>query len=92
MKTYYQTEDQVRNIYQERLDLKKQLIEVSNSYNQKMFEEKGVNLILSLRFLSVKLISAIKKWKDMLKRSMAAFTVGDALMGRHLGKVISTRE
>lgn len=79
MKDYYQTEAEIRNIYQERLNIKRELIVVSNSFDQQLFATKGMSLVLKLRMLTVKLVYAVKKWKDMVKRATATFTIGNAL-------------
>ena len=69
MKEYYQTEVKIRNIYQERLNATKELIVVSNSYDQGLFASKGITLILLLRMLTVKLVYAVKRWKELVKRA-----------------------
>ena len=46
-----------------------------------MFEAKGVPLIIKFRMLTVKLVYAIKSWKEMVKRATATYTIGDASKG-----------
>ena len=86
MKEYYQTEVKIRNIYQERLNATKELIVVSNSYDQGLFASKGITLILLLRMLTVKLVYAVKRWKELVKRATATFTISNALEGQEIGK------
>ena len=60
--------------------------------DQEMFEAKGVPLIIKLRILTVKLVYAIKSWKEMVKRATATFTVADASKGQDIGKQITIQE
>ena len=87
MKEYYQNEVKIRNIYQERLNLSKELIVVSTRYDQELFQSKGISLILKLRMLTVKLVHAVKRWKEQVKRATATFTVENALQGQEIGKI-----
>ena len=92
MKEYYQTEVRIRNIYQERQAASKDLILVSIQFDREMFEAKGVPLILKLRHLTVKLVYAIKSWKEMVKRATATFTIADASKGQDIGKQLTIQE
>ena len=88
MKSFYNTETSVRNIYQERANALEELTLVSRSFDQEQFEAKGIRLILSIRFLTVQLVHTIKKWKAMLQRATATFFIADATAGNGLGKVV----
>ena len=81
MKEYYLTEVKIRNIYQERQYASKELILVSNSFDKEMFQHKGISLVLKLRMLTVKLVYAIKRWKELVKKATATFTISNALLG-----------
>ena len=92
MKDYYQTEVQIRNIYQERERAARELISVSNSFDQDLFRCKGMALVLKLRMLAVQLVYAVKRWKSMVARATATFTIENALKGKDIGKVITVQE
>ena len=92
MKSYYDTETSVRNIYQERTNAVEELILVSRSFDQEKFEAKGIRLILQIRFLTVQLVHTIKKWKAKLQRATATFFIADAQAGNGLGKVVYKNE
>ena len=61
---------------------------VSRSFDQDSFELKGIKLVLAIRVLTVKLTDTVKKWKSMLQRATATFTVDDAWQGNKIGMVI----
>ena len=61
---------------------------VSRSFDQECFESKGIRLILAIRVLTVKLTDTVKRWKSMLHRATATFTVDDAWQGNKIGMVI----
>ena len=42
--------------------------------------------------LTVKLVYAIKNWKEMVKRSTATFTISEALQGKDLGRYYTVQE
>ena len=47
-----------------------------------------MRLILAIRVLTVKLTDTVKRWKSMLHRATATFTVDDAWQGNKIGMVI----
>jgi len=49
-------------------------------------------LILKLRMLTVQLVYAIKRWKEMVKRATATFTIGEALLGKEIGRYPTMQE
>ena len=53
MKEYYNTEVQIRNIYQDRLGTVRDLVTVANQFDQELFRKKGMALVLKLRMLTV---------------------------------------
>ena len=38
-------------------------------------------MVLKLRMLTVKLVYAIKRWKELVKKATATFTISNALLG-----------
>ena len=81
MKEYYLTEVKIRNIYQERESTTKELIFITKVYDRELFRTKGITLILKLRMLTVRLVYAVKRWKELMKRATATFTISNALRG-----------
>ena len=82
MKEYYLVEVKIRNIYQERVLAQKEFILLSNTMSldrHEKFATQGVNLVLRLRMLTVQLVYAVRRWKDLVKRSNAVFTISEAL-------------
>lgn len=92
MKDYYFTEAKIQNLFQEREAATKELLLVSNSFDNDLFQSKGIALILRLRMLTVKLVYAVKNWKEMVKRATATFTIGEALQGKDIGRYPTVQE
>ena len=92
MKEYYDTEVRIRNIFQEREKAARQLITQSASIDMKQFRSIGGKLVLKLRMLTVQLVFAVKRWKDMVMRATATFTVENARRGMDIGKQITILE
>ena len=86
MKEYYDIEVRIRNIFQEREKAARQLIAQSASIDMKQFRTIGGKLVLKLRMLTVQLVFAVKRWKDMVMRATATFTVENARRGMDIGK------
>jgi|FrelakmetLWP11LW_1041352.scaffolds.fasta_scaffold243314_1 hypothetical protein len=42
--------------------------------------------------LTVKLVYAVKNWKEMVKRATATFTIGEALQGKDIGRYPTVQE
>ena len=49
-------------------------------------------MILKLRMLTVQLVYAVKRWKSMVMRATATFTIENALRGKDIGRQITVHE
>ena len=92
MRDYYETEVRIRNVYQEREKAARQLINLSQSIDLDNFRVTGGALVLKLRMLTVQLVYAVRRWKELVHRASATFTLGQARDGTDVGRQVSALE
>lgn len=92
MKEYYETEIRIQNLYQEREKAIRDLIQLSQSFHLEIFQTKSATTIQKLRMLTVKIVFAVKRWKELIKRATATFTVGQAREGTDVGRQVTAIE
>ena len=89
MREYYETEVRICNVYQEREKIARELITMSQSFDLDKFRVSGGALVLKLRMLTVQLVYAVRRWKELVKRATATFSLGQARHGTDLGRHVS---